>query len=279
VTSLIELEPTEFGRRFGSDPLAIHHLLADHPLLTFEAILELADRLHEKQVQHNLGTLPVVLTPGETPPKAELSPGEVIRGIATNGCWVALWNIESDPPYARLLNECLDDVVDLIGARERGMGRRECFLFLSAPGSVTPVHIDPEHNFLLQVRGRKEIHVASFTNAEVEQREIERFYAGGYKMTWLPDNPATFSMGPGDGVYVPMHAPHWVTVPDCVSVSLSITFRTPASADYAVLHRLNASLRRMRLSPAPVGRHPRSDRVKIAAGRALKSSAQRVRGK
>jgi len=31
------------------------------------------------------------------------------------------------------------------------MGRREGFIFVSSPGSVTPHHMDPEHNFLLQI--------------------------------------------------------------------------------------------------------------------------------
>ena len=35
----------------------------------------------------------------------------------------------------------------------------EGFIFVSSPGSVTPYHIDPERNFLLQVRGNKTMHM------------------------------------------------------------------------------------------------------------------------
>ena len=42
------------------------------------------------------------------------------------------------------------------------MTEREGFIFLSAPGSTTPAHTDPEHNFLLQVRGPKEMNVGAF---------------------------------------------------------------------------------------------------------------------
>jgi cytochrome P450 len=33
-----------------------------------------------------------------------------------------------------------------------GMCQREGFIFISSPGAVTPFHLDPEHNFLLQIK-------------------------------------------------------------------------------------------------------------------------------
>ncbi len=273
---LMDIDRDAFERNFGSAPIAVRHHLVEHPLLSVEAVAELAEALPEHHVEHNLGKLPVIAAPRQTV-RAELSPGEVARGIASNGCWMVLKNIEAEPRYARLLNDSLDEISDLIGS-EGGMGPREGFIFLSAPGSVTPVHTDPEHNLLLHIRGRKDINVGSYPDADVERDELERYYAGGHRnVTWAPLSPTTFSMGPGDGVYVPVHAPHWVTVPDNVAVSLSITFRTPATADMAVLHKVNASLRRLRLSPAPIGRRPHSDRVKLAAGRSLRTLTQRVR--
>lgn len=274
---LLEIDRATFVRDFGRAPLPVAHRLVDHPLLTVEAIAELAEALPERQVEHNLGNVPVVATPGDVS-RADLSPGDVARGIATNGCWMVLKNIEAQPRYAELLNDSLDEITELIGTTEGGMGLREGFVFLSAPGSVTPAHIDPEHNLLLQVRGRKEINIGAFPAPDVEQRVIEGLYTGTHRnLSWAPHAPRTFSMGPGDGVYVPVHAPHWVTVPDNVAVSLSITFRTETTSELAVVHRFNAGLRRARLSPAPVGRRPRADRLKLHAGRTLKTVAQRVR--
>ena len=33
---------------------------------------------------------------------------------------------------------------------------REAFIFISSPNTVTPYHMDPEYNFLLQIRGTKD---------------------------------------------------------------------------------------------------------------------------
>ena len=59
---------------------------------------------------------------------------------------------------------------------------REAFIFVSSPGAVTPFHIDPEWNFLLQVRGRKIIHVFPADDRSlVSEEELERFYSGGHR--------------------------------------------------------------------------------------------------
>ena len=276
MSRMLLIDREGFERDFGRASTAVRHRLADHPLLSTTAIAELAEALAERDVEHNLGKLAVVAS--ENAPRAELSPGEVARGIATNGCWMVLKNIERDPDYARLLDSSLDEVAELVGVAEGGMGRREGFIFLSAPGSVTPAHIDPEHNLLLQVRGRKDINIGTFPGPDLEQRELERFHCGGHRnLLWAPESPTTYSLGPGDGVYVPVHAPHWVTVAGDVAVSLSITFRTPACDDQAVLSRLNGRLRRMHLSPAPIGRRPRRDRTKLAVGRGVQAVRQRTR--
>ena len=42
------------------------------------------------------------------------------------------------------------------------MRRRTGYLFITSPASTTPMHFDPEHSFLLQVRGVKNVSVAAF---------------------------------------------------------------------------------------------------------------------
>jgi hypothetical protein len=273
----LEIDERLFAENFGVRSYPVHHDLSDHPLLSVEAVAELADRLPSERVEHNIGKLPKVLA-GQHAPRIDQSPGEIARGIETNGCWMVLKNIESDPPYGRLLDECLDEVAPLVAGREGGMGHREGFIFLSAPGSVTPAHFDPEHNFLLQIRGRKAMNVGRFPDAGTEQREVERYHAGGGRnIGWEPVEPIEYQMGPGDGVYVPVHAPHWVKVPDNVAVSLSITFFTPATEDAIVLHKINGGLRKLGLKPALPGRRGGVDKAKVMAGRTLRSAAKRVR--
>jgi ribosomal protein L16 Arg81 hydroxylase len=202
--------------------------------------------------ERHLADQPLVMPGGA--PDIEGTPSETVRTIETNGCWMVLWNIEDDPEYARLMNDFLDEAERMIPLRRGDMRNRQAFVFLSAPNATTPVHIDPEHNFLLQIRGVKEMNVGRWRDAAHEAAELERYYGGGHRnLDALPDEVATFRMDPGDATYVPSFAPHFVKNMDNVSISLSITFRTRASERYENIHRFNAKLRKQGKRHRPVG--------------------------
>jgi cupin superfamily protein len=234
-----------------------------------ESIALLAERLPEDRVEHNYADLPTVADP-DAVQRSDEPVGEIARQIETNGCWMVLKNIERDAEYKALLDETLDEVAPLVDDRDGGMLERRGFVFLSAPGSVTPSHTDPEHNFLLQVRGTKDMNVGRFPDKTTEQLALEHALGGGHRnVDWEPEEPRTFALDPGSGVYVPPHAPHWVKNGESVSVSLSITFQTATNERAMRVHSMNAKLRRVGLSPRPPGQSPRTDRRKAACAKAL----------
>jgi hypothetical protein len=265
----LNIDTARLGESFGRAPFAVTHALSGHELLTVESIAQLAARLPEHRIEHNRANLPKIVDP-DSVERLELPVDEIARTIDSNGCWMVLKNIELDPAYRDLLNETLDEVAPLVADREGGMVGREGFIFLSAPGSMTPSHTDPEHNFLLQIRGTKQMNVGSFPDPLTEQLALEHALGGGHRnVTWEPKDPQAFDLTPGDGVYVLPHAPHWVENGPTVSVSLSITFATPVSEQTRRVHSINAKLRRIGLKPAPPGKRPLADRQKAAGSRAI----------
>ena len=188
---------------------------------------------------------------------------------------MVLKNVEQLPAYRALLDELLNEVDPLVQGREGGMNLREGYVFLSAPNSTTPAHTDHEHNFLLQVRGSKEMNIGRFASVEAEQLQVEKMFAGKRNMDQLPVDPTAYELKPGDGVYVPPNAPHWVVNGPAVSVSLSITFRTPVTERGAVVHTFNSRLRKLHISPRPPGEHLATDKAKFAVHRGLKSLLHR----
>ena len=265
---LLDIDPAGFDEHFGKKPFAVRHHLSGHPLLTVERVAQLADALPESQVEHNLGKVDKFVPSGEAP-RLDATPGEVARGIDTNGCWMVLKNIEQDAEYKALLDETLDEVKawsDLEG----GQTLREGFIFLTAPNSMTPAHVDPEHNFLLQIRGDKVMNTGDFPSEEVRTSALEAFYSGAHRnIDWEPAAHREFPLDPGDGIYMPVAVPHWVTSGPEVSVSLSVTFRTPVTERVGHVWSANSRLRKLRLSPNPPGASERSDRFKDSAARAL----------
>jgi hypothetical protein len=268
MTKLLEIDPTGFEAHFGKEPFAVRHNLVSHELLTVERVAELADFLPESSVEHNLGNVDKIVAGGEAP-RLDQTPGEVARGIDSNGCWMVLKNVEQDPAYKALLDETLDEVNEWAD-REGGQTLREAFIFLTAPNSMTPAHVDPEHNFLLQIRGDKVMHTGDFPDEPTKLSTLEAFHSGAHRnIEWDPINEKPFPLAPGDGVYMPVAKPHWVTSGPEVSVSLSITFRTPATERAARLWAANNQLRKLKLAPKAPGSSERADKVKDTAARAL----------
>jgi hypothetical protein len=263
---LLEIDGAEFAEAFARRPLPVRHHLAGHPLLTLESIAKLADSLPSNCVERHQADLPVLMPGGA--PELEGPPSETVMEIQTNGAWMVLWYIERRSEYSQLLDDCLAAAAPHVADRDGGMSprRREAFLFLSAPGATTPVHFDPEHNFLLQIKGTKDMNVCRFESVEVERKELERYYGGGHRnLEEMPGGEETFRMHPDDGVYVPSFAPHWVQNGGEASVSLSITFRSRGSERRERVYEFNSRLRRIGISPKPFGASERSDRAKELA--------------
>jgi hypothetical protein len=274
---LVKVDPKTFRERFGKAPFRVEHALSQHPLLSIESLAQLADSLPPAKAEHNVADLPAVLEPGATDLESvNQTPGEVARGIESNGCWMVLKEIEHHPEYRALLNTALDEVEEQVADLEGEMRHRVGFIFLSAPNSVTPLHIDNEHNLLLQIRGSKAITIGEFGNRALRDRELERLYKGGTTryLGESPEESETFELQPGDGVSVPLSHPHWVQNGETVSISLSITFQTPRSERRGQVYALNSRLRRLHVSPHPPGKDGIRDRLKAATYRAARAPAR-----
>ena len=200
---------------------------------------------------------------------------EVFRRIEEPGSWIALYNVETHPPYRQLLEEITATVRPLVDRDEPGMFNVGGFIFISAPPSVTPFHIDRENNFWLQIRGRKVMSVWDPTDtvavSDVD-REVFIVNASLDNVRLKEGDRARcheFDVGPGDGVYFPSTSPHmtrcetdWVRSGDGVSISIGVVFYTDVTRKMARLHVLNHLLRRFGLTPSAPGLRPSLDTVK-----------------
>jgi hypothetical protein len=252
----------EFDAGFGVRPFAVRHHLASHPLFGLTRLARLATFLPKSSVEYNAGDMPISVEPHKTP-HTGLSIEETVRRIEECRSWMVLKNVERDPEYAQLLDECLTEVLNRGHSRVTAITLREAFVFISSPGAVTPYHMDPEWNFLLQVRGTKQFTAFPCDPDIVSEVELERFYSGAHRnLHFRPEydrKAIAFLMHPGDGVHVPVTNPHWVKVGDDVSVSFSITFQTRESERRGILYSLHHQQRAHGGQPRPVGQSPWRD--------------------
>ena len=267
-----------FRSSFDRQPFRISHDLADHPLFTLERLVELARTLPDDRVEYNAGALPITHDPSQTP-RTGLSATETIRRIEECGSWLVLKNVERDADYRALAERCLAPMRGLCPE----MRALELFVFVSSPNAITPYHIDPECNFLLQIRGTKTLRTfPAWDRSILSELELERFYAGGprnlqHLTPQIEARARGFELAPGQGVHVPVNAPHWVRNGPQVSISFSVTFRTDLSQRREIAYRINHRLRQLGVKPRPVGQSPAVDALKYRLFDATRSLARTVR--
>lgn len=274
-----------FRSLYPEQPGILTHKLASHPLFELEALVELAKRIRPVDAEYNRGDLPVGLDPAATPSNG-LSVEETIRSIEQCGSWMVLKFIEQDEIYRELLHSVLAELKSVVGPVTGEMLKLEGFIFISSPGAVTPFHFDPEHNILLQIRGRKTMTVFPTGDETVAAATShEAFHNGGHRnLPWREEFTAKgrpFDLEPGQAIYVPVKAPHWVKNGPEVSISFSITWKSEWSYQEADARCMNRLLRTVGLNPAPPARFPQRNLMKSIAYRAIakaERAAKRVSG-
>ena len=264
---------SKFAAAYPEVPHKLEHELKSHPLLELEALAALAKRLPDEFIECNLGDQPIGVD--RVPEQMRDRVVETIQEIGTAGCWVALRNVEQQPEYAQLLADLLEEMRPDIERKTGPMMNLQSFIFVTSPGGVAPFHFDPEHNILLQVRGSKVMTVFPAGDTSFAADEMhEAYHAGGRpELPWreeMAEGAIPFAMGPGDAVYVPVMAPHYVTNGPEVSVSISITWRSPWSYAEADARAFNAVLRRIGIRPSAPRRWPRWNHAKAYSWRTLR---------
>lgn len=282
--AVVTYDHAEASANFRSRPFLVEHQLAGHPLFELDSLGDLADRLPADLVEHNLGSVGAVVPGGEVP-KLDESPGNLVRGIETNGCWIALPIVLSEgrlgglPGYQDLFDQIMDDLAPMVPGGRGKMSGFHSVIFLAATGSTTPSHVDGEIGFLLHARGTKRVAVGRYSSPERERDELEAFHRNEHRNTGeLPVDVTNFDLQPGQGVHVPPLVPHWVENGQDVAISLSVGFQTPENLLRAGAYRFNARARRMGLSPKSPGESPSRDRVKSSLMQGATLVKRRVRG-
>lgn len=272
--NLLDLDGEVFRTCFDRRPFIISHHLVGNPLLTLPSLVELSKRLPEGNIRYNSGDVPATqqLYAG---PKTNLSVEETIREIEQCGSWMVIRFVEQDPAYSELLNQCLDEIQPLSESVKPGMFRREGFIFISSPGSVTPFHADPEYNFLLQISGKKKASLFDVADRSIVSEEALENYLSGEPFNAefkdeYQERAITFDLEPGDGLHFPLNWPHWVKNGAEVSISFSITFRTHESERAGIVYNVNHSLRKRGFKPTPYGKSAPRDAAKFYAFRAAR---------
>ena len=216
----------------GQRSAPFQHSFASHPLLQIPALIELSRALGQDRIRFHAAVMKETTNFRDVSgiPKAGATLEEALARIEESGSWVQLNHIETVPAYRELIEEFLDEARPFVGIPRAAMHRREGYIFVASPGSLTPFHCEHEPNFICQVRGRKDLYVWDPDDRVVlSQEQLESFH-GEYSLARIHYRPALmgrarlFPLDPGNGAFVPQDAPQMVKTGDRAAVTLSISY-------------------------------------------------------
>ena len=255
------------SRALHHKPFPVRHTLAGHRLFTLPRLIELAQKMPRDKIEYNAGDLEPGQT-AETTPRLDMTPGEVISRIENHNAWMVIKHVHLVPAYNDILTSFLDDAFAACGMSGQPYSHLEGFVFVSSANATTPFHVDAEENILVQIRGKKTVHIfdnddralVSEENMEISpSRYRNQTYHASYE-----ERASIFHLEPGDGVHIPYLAPHWVHTGEDYSVSMAMTWKTPRVERLNKIRLMNGTLRHYGFAQKPPGVSPVMDQLKVA---------------
>ena len=257
---------------------AVRHRLSDHPLLQADQLIALGKRF--RCSSHLFTFNNQASAAANFDAVSHLYPNqktvdESLRNISEAKAWVLLRHVQADPAYRVLIDYALDSIQPEIERKDPGMYYRAGWIFVAAPHTTTPFHIDRNHGILLQVRGAKTVYVWDAEDTEVVTDRARDVFHARHDLELVKwheefrERAHVFKLGPGMGVYIPETCAHLVETNDEPSTTISLTYSTSATRRDAMVHVMHDLMHRKGIEPPAVGKRPLLDTLTYAAAAAL----------
>ncbi|TBR36185.1 MULTISPECIES: cupin-like domain-containing protein [Dyella] len=260
---------------YNRKPFQIEHHMANHPAFSLESLFTLCRRRPPQDILFRMGNIP-----GDEPLetsydhyKKDLTLSDVLDHFEESQAYICINNPERDPEYQPIIEGLIGEIAAQTHGMDPWITWYSTYVFISTRHAVTPYHMDREMNFLLQLRGTKQVFLWDQDDDDImssEQKDLLLSRVGN-RPRYLPSFEAkamAYTLEPGVGVHHPFIAPHRVHTAGELSVSLALTFRTRQSDMWTDAYRFNARLRQFGLHPSPIGRNAWLDRAKCGFARA-----------
>jgi cupin-like protein len=270
---LIDPDTKPFRELYNRLPFQFEHGLAGHPLFEIGRLTKLAEAIltrgDPKYFVHFDGA-------GTAASRLDRAPRERVADAVAHvdrpGSWIKLSRAQDvDPEYRALMDQILVELEERTGVDLRDqITWASATIFLGAPRTLTPYHMDHESNFLFQIGGNKEVNLFDPADRSVlTEREIETFYIGELNALRYRDEiqskAMVYQLKPGQAVHHPPMAPHWVRNGSEPTIALSVGFCMKSIDVTPRVHQINYYLRKLGMTPTSIGMVAWKDRAKIAA--------------
>jgi hypothetical protein len=271
----------QFAQNVNRRHFLFSHGLKGHPLFELSNLIELARRPLPNGAYWSNGAVDVTdHWDANGNPRVTLV--DTLANIGHNNSLVILKKVAKDPVYGPLFQELTVKITGLSGDQMgRDMGIGEASILISSPNRITSYHMDRDCNFLFQVVGNKTLFVYDQTDRQLVPHEArEEFYAGNANSITYPGpghrSGHAYELHAGEGVHIPVFAPHCARVHANISVAVAVIFFLRTVINEGRIYHVNGLLRRVGVSPTPPGISPWRDRLKLAAANGYRATRNRL---
>jgi hypothetical protein len=274
----LKLDPGDRAvwRDVNRSPFLFRHRLAHHPLFAIPRLARLAE------IAIDSGGVDRYASEEEK----RLSKPERTRRMIDNisrldegDRWLKVSAVNRlDPEYDELMQSLLAEVEDLAESPIRSqMTWAGMDVFMNSPHLRVPYHFDHDTNFLMQIRGEKDVYLFDPSDRSVlTEAEIEDFYRGnklaGRYRDAIKDAGKRHHLSPGVGVHHPPLAPHLILNGSEISISVACYFILPGQERVARVYQSNHFMRKLGIRPRPPGQSMLADWAKNNLIKALSTS-------
>ena len=241
----------EHAALWGKVALKLQHDLPDNPLFSDACLAQLIETYPRAHYQ--------LMQPGQTPGERSrdgdvsgVTGKDVIAAIAKGRLWINLRNVAAvDARYDALMAKIFAEIeaqVPGFTTLSRTIG-----ILVSSPNSQTHYHADLPGQSLFQIRGRKRLYLYPPSDPFISREQIEKITVSRKEFIryepWYDAHAQVLELEPGDMIHWPLNAPHRVDNHDCLNVSMTMEFFTPAIRRQHIVNRANGIMRILKLAP------------------------------
>lgn len=252
------------------EPSPFRHSLASHPLLSADRIREALSRVPDDCVDVRAvdeedpgGPAPAGGNYGRKK-RLAMSASDALREMERRRLWMNVQKVHRyDEGFRGLVREVLQSVAATFPELTPEVYAAGAYLIVSSGRAGCHFHADPDLNFLMQIQGKKRVHV--WSPRALDEPTKEALAATGdhgavpYKPEYEGAALPPVDLEPGHGAFIPLFAPHRVENEDEPCISLSVGFVPRHAMIRLRVHEVNHTLRKLGLPVTESGQKPALD--------------------
>ncbi len=233
---------------WGNAPIRLAHDMHKSPLFSMDHLAELIERYpreHYSLMQTGAKDGKRIWRHGDI---GNFSGRQVIDAISKGGLWLNLRMVsEIDTRYHDMLGRMFAEIGENVPGFAQPY-KYDAGILISAPEARVPYHADLPGQSLIQIAGRKRVHVYPSNPPFVTKQNIEDIQLFEHELDlpyhdWYDRHAVVLDLEPGQMLNWPLNAPHRVDNLGTVNISMTVMYEDEEIRRARIVNLANGLLR------------------------------------